>query len=301
MSRSHAIRSGFRSVYSDPALYLAELSWRWISGLVGWMFVTYGVLLFLRSLPVSGFDAFGLSGIIPQLVPRALEHIFRGSGPAMLRLSLALAFSLSLLWWISSSFGRFATLRALGGGGSIAPVLRLNLLRIWLGSCVWLAYLGAFLLARSLATIPGRYGAEFHPGRFYLSFLLLTILIGMASSTLGWYLTLAPVCAVMRRLNPGAAFVEAVRLAREQGSQFSWVGAVLWLPRMALRVVFFFAFFWALSLINETPAGTGWLLLFFFSAAYSAVNAFLSVVRTACYVRIVEWERGLRFVAPRAA
>lgn len=301
MSRSRAFRSGLRSVIADPALYLAELTWRWIAGLVGWMAVTYAILLFLRSLPVTTGDVFGLSGIIPQLIPRALEHIFRGSGPTLLRLGLALAFSLSLLWWIASSFGRFATLRALGGGGSILPVLRLNLFRVWLAGCAWLAYLGAFLLARSMASVPGRFGAEFDMGRFYLFFLPLIFLIGMARSTLGWYLTLAPVCAVMKRLSTAPAIVEAVRLAREQAPQFSWVGFMLWFPRIVLRVIFFFAFFWALGLIGETPTGTGWLLLFFFSAAYSALNAILSVVRTASYVRIVEWELGLRLVPAHAA
>lgn len=301
MSRSRAFRSGLRSVLADPALYLAELTWRWIAGLVGWMAVTYAILLFLRSLPVTTEDLFGLSGIIPQLIPRALEHIFRGSGPTLLRVGLAVVFSLSLLWWIASSFGRFATLRALGGRGSILPVLRLNLFRVWLAGCAWLAYLGAFLLARSMASVPGRFGAEFDTGRFYLFFLPLIFLIGMARSTLGWYLTLAPVCAVMKRLNTAPAIVEAVRLAREQASQFSWVGLVLWVANTAVGVCFLIAYFWTLGLIAETPSGTGWLLLFFFTAASSAINAFLSVVRTAGYVRIVEWEQGLRFVPARAA
>ena len=89
MSRSRAVRFGFSTAFRRPALFAAELAWRWAFGAAAVLLIGYSVLLFLSSIPVSDRDLFGLSGMIPGMIQSSLAHIFNGSGPKIVRLLAA--------------------------------------------------------------------------------------------------------------------------------------------------------------------------------------------------------------------
>src|SRR3954471_21325540 len=152
MATCQPIRAGFSVAFKRPAVFAAEIAWRWAFTFASWLLIIYGVLLFLRSVPVSNADMFGLSGIIPGSIGPAIMHILTGSGPKMVRLAVALLFGVSLLSWMSYSLGRTAVLRALLARHSagFSSIWSLNLLRTFCSLLVMLAYAGcAFLIAES--------------------------------------------------------------------------------------------------------------------------------------------------------
>src|ERR1043166_3936470 len=147
MAECNAIRTGFSTAFRRPSLFAAELAWRWAFDFAAWLLIAYGILLFLRSVPVSDADMFGLSGIIPGRVGATILHILAGSGPKMVRVAFALLVGLSLLSWMANSLGRSAVLRAMLGieGPSIAS-LGVNLIRTLGSVLVTLAYAGCIYL-----------------------------------------------------------------------------------------------------------------------------------------------------------
>src|ERR1041385_5808190 len=113
MADCNAVRTGFSTAFRRPSLFAAELAWRWAFDVSAWLLILYGILLFLRSVPVSDADMLGLSGIIPGSFGATVLHMLAGSGPKMVRVAFALLVGLTLLSWMAHSLGRSAVLRAL--------------------------------------------------------------------------------------------------------------------------------------------------------------------------------------------
>src|SRR4051812_16860651 len=102
MSRSKAVRTGFTAIFREPAIFAAELAWRWTFSVAALLVLIYALLMFLQSLAVTDSDYFGLIGFIPGTAASALANIFHGSGPKMLRVALALWLGLTFLWWLAA-------------------------------------------------------------------------------------------------------------------------------------------------------------------------------------------------------
>ena len=75
--------------------------------------VFFWLIEFLDTLPVTRGDEALLSTRHPLLVGRAISHILRGSLNRAVMAALLAAIALSLLWIITASIGRAATVRAL--------------------------------------------------------------------------------------------------------------------------------------------------------------------------------------------
>ncbi len=290
MSKSHAVREGFAAIFRDPLVYIAELAWRWTYTLAAGLVVTYGVLLFLNSLPVSDRDLFGLSGIVPGLYGAALANIFKGSGPKMVRLAIMLSLSLGMLWFVAASLGRSATLTALlRKPVRLRPIFRLHFLRLAVGSAAWIAYVGALAIAASKARFENAQGYD--PGEFYLVFLVLSLVISSAWSSASWYLSLGPMLSVRNGTGTLDSLYDAAALVRRQPRQFSWVGIFYGVLRAIIWFVAFFALLTALASVAAAPPGVTIAVLILFLAAYSAVSNFLSLARMGSYLRIIEWDQ----------
>jgi hypothetical protein len=300
MSRSHAIRSGFGAIFRDPLVYAAELAWRWTYGIAAWLLVVYGALLFLGSLPVSDRDAIGLSGIIPGLFAEALANIFRGSGPKLVRLALMYFLGLSLLWLVAASIGRSATLSALlGRPVRLRTILRLHFLRLMVATAAWIAYGGALVVAFNAARFEN--GQGYHPGRLYLVFIVLSLVISTAWSSASWYLSLGPMLSARHGSGVFDSLYDAAALVRRQPTQFTWVGIVFAVIRTVVWFGTFFLFMTVLSVALQTPSAVASALLILFLALYSVVSNFLYLARMNSYLRIMDWddeERSRPAVAP---
>ncbi len=311
MSRSRAIRSGVSAVFKQPLIIVAELAWSWAFSLAVLLLGVYALLLFLHSLPVSGGDIFGLSGIVPSLFGQTLAHIFHGSGPTMARIVIVLAVGFAALWWMAASLGRAATLPALiartDGEGVVTsepiskPALRLrtivglHALRVVLGFAGALAYFGAVLLALSVS----RVGAEVQVGEmqgdianFYLMLIPIALVIGLIWSTVSWYLRLAPVVAVSNDSDVVRSILDSAWLSRKFAAQFAWVGFVCGILRLMLYGAAFFVLLGSIGLLAQLPGGIVVGTLALLVLMYSFCSSLINMVKIAAYARIVgsEWE-----------
>jgi hypothetical protein len=113
MSQVSPTLEGFRAAFRRPTLTFAEIAWRWTLGATAWALLLFSFFEYLNTLPVTHADAALLSTRHPALVGRALTHILRGSLNRVVLAALLGALALSLLWIVTASIGRAATVRAL--------------------------------------------------------------------------------------------------------------------------------------------------------------------------------------------
>jgi len=71
--------AGFKTVFSRPSLGLAEIAWRWSFGFATALLLTFSVIEYLDSLPVTHRDELLFRTRQPALISRALAQILRGS------------------------------------------------------------------------------------------------------------------------------------------------------------------------------------------------------------------------------
>src|SRR5579864_6470803 len=170
---------GFRVMFREPALGMAEIAWRWSLGAAACLLLTAAFLQYLGTLPVTNADLLFLRSRQPFLISEAIAHIFRGSG---LRLVMVLAVTLAALaagWVLTASFSRAASLKwmvdyfsASGRESSQIPEphletedfqsgkgtdQQLNVRKPWLAALIGLNF---FRVALTVATVLGCVGAS---------------------------------------------------------------------------------------------------------------------------------------------
>jgi hypothetical protein len=302
MPRVSPTLEGFRASFRRPSLTLAEITWRWTVGAVGWALVFFWLIEFLNTLPVTRGDETLLSTRQPLLIGRAISHILRGSLNRAVLAALLAAFALSLLWIIIASIGRAATVRALleyfrrGIAGHSAAetnsarearpfrsLTGLNFLRAAVVLAAMLAFVGAAILA-------GFASPDSHPrpGLVFIFFLPLAGLICIAWPALNWLLSLAGVFAVRDGEDTLGALSAAVVFFRERpGPVFAvstWTGLAHLIAfsvattLVSVPLAFFQIAPWRLVIIG----------MFLVTLGYFGVVDWLCMARLAGYVCIAE-------------
>jgi hypothetical protein len=293
---------GFRLMFSRPSLGLAEIAWRWTFGSAAILSLTFLILEYLRTLPVSPGDLFLLSTRHPVLVSQAVAHIFQGSAGRLARSVFLLFILLSAAWVVLASLARTATVRALlnyfreegaiaadqfvvPGGTNVRyrSPFGLNLLRVLATMAALLACLGTFVLAQAASppTNPS-------PGSAMLVFLMLAMGIIQAWWLLNWILSLAAIFAVADASGTIGAISKAMDLWRVRWGSIVAAGA--WFG-IAHTVVFFIAtsvVAFPLAFVGVMPAGVvlGGVLLI--TLWYFAAADFLYAGKMAAYVLIAK-------------
>jgi hypothetical protein len=293
MAECQPVRAGFSAAFRRPAICAAEIAWRWAFAAAAWLLIAYGVLLFLKSVPVSDADMFGLSGIIPGRVIPTIIHILAGSGPKMLKLALALLVGVSLLSWLACSVGRTAVLRALLSTVTTdrnAAIFRLNLLRTFCLVLVTLAYAGcAFLIAHSSA--PQDQTRPVSGARdFSLLFAALAVVLAWFWGKLDGRLTLATVFVVRGDASVADAIVRSTDVSIRRIRQFAWIGLVFGFFKLVLVVGAFFCAVAVFTMFAALSTTLAVLAVFAVLLMYSALANFSSVGALAAQIRVIEWD-----------
>lgn len=293
MAECQPVRSGFSAAFSRPAVCAAEIAWRWAFAVATWLLIVYGVLLFLKSVPVSDADMFGLSGIIPGRVIPTIIHILAGSGPKMVKLALALLAGVSLLSWLAYSVGRTAVLRALlanARSGRNAAIFRLNLLRTFCLVLVTLAFAGcAFLIAHS--SVPQDQARPVSGARdFSLLFAALAAGLAWLWGKVDGRLTLASVFIVRGDATVGSAIVHAADISIRRIRQFAWIGLVFGFLKLVLVVGAFFGAMVVFSMFAALSTPLAVLAVLAVLLVYSALANFSSISALAAQIRVIEWD-----------
>jgi hypothetical protein len=305
MKRRSPTLEGFQVLFRQPALGLAEIAWRWSFSLAVTVLLAISVGQYFDTLPVSPADIFLLRTRQPALIFQALERIFQGSAPRAVAAVMVLALALTLGWIVIASLGRAATLKALFGyfrrdaepgepsvdgasprenGPMLGSLMELNFLRasVTLAALVG-GTLGALLLAgaSSSPTDPS-------PGRALLIFFVLTMLVGLAWTTLNWLLSLAAVFVVGRGLSAFSALASAVNLCRSQPGPLA-------VASTCFGVIHLLAFTIGTSMVGlplgfagVLPAGAVLGGVLMVTMLYFAIVDFLHIGRLAAYVCMVE-------------
>jgi len=293
---------GFRASFRRPSLTLAEITWRWTVGAVGFALVFFWSIEFLDTLPVTRGDETLLSTRQPLLIGRAISHILRGSLNRTVLAALLAAIALSLLWIIIASIGRAATVRSLldyfrrDSASTISTetdtasearpfrsLTGLNFLRVAVMLAAFLAFIGAAILAGFASP-----DSNPRPGLVFIFFLPLAGLICIAWPTLNWLLSLACVFAVRDGEDTLGALSAAVAFFRERpGPVFAvstWTGlAHLIAFSVATTLVSV-----PLAFIRIAPWRLAIIGMFLVTLAYFAVVDWLYMARLAGYVCIAE-------------
>jgi hypothetical protein len=302
MPRISPTLEGFRASFRWPSLTLAEISWRWTVGAVGWVLVFFWLIEFLDTLPVTRRDETLLSTRHPLLVGRAISHILRGSLNRAVLAALLAAIALSLLWIITASIGRAATVRALleyfhgdstndissetdtaSEARPFRSLVGLNFLRAAVMLSGILAFIGAAILAGFASP-----DSNPRPGLVFIFFLPLAGLICIAWPALNWLLSLACVFVVRDREDTLGSLSAAVGFFRERPGPVFAVSTWTGLAHLV-------AFSVATTLVSVPLAFVqivSWRLViigvFLVTLAYFAVVDWLYMARLAGYICIAE-------------
>jgi len=297
---------GFKAVFTRPLAWGAELAWRWVSSLTLWLIVLYTFFSYLHSLPVSDTDRFMLSGVVPGLAAEGVRHIIAGSGGRLLKLILLVSAAWSVLWWAAASLGRSATLLDMTETQNsmvrrnfkfvLTAISRIHAIRIALNVASTMAYCGVIVLAEVKSRVPvvdlhETQGVHTHrSGEFWTIFIGLSLLVSLATVSLRWYLSLAPIFCVQY----GVRVRDAVRMAAGIGSKraqnFSWVGFAHWAIRLVLNLCLIVPGFTLLGVIAHMPKVFVWIFVIVGMMAWSAVGHFLGLSQLASWMRIIKWD-----------
>jgi len=315
MPRISPTLEGFRATFRRPTLTLAEIAWRWTVGAVGWALVFFGVIEYLGTLPVTKSDATMLSTGQPMLVGRALSHILSGSLNRAVLAALLAAIALSVLWIVTSSIGRAATVSSLlayfrrdvAGNtstetdGATEPRLPrslagLNVLRLALTLSAMLAFVGSAILVSFASSDKNP-----RPGLAFILFVPLAGLICMVWPALNWLLSLACIFGVRDGEDSLGAVSAAVSFFRARIGAVLAVSAWTGLAHLVALSVAMTAVSIPLAFIPVAPSRLVLAGVFLVALAYFAVADWLYMARLAGYVCIAEMPDELTSLAPLSA
>jgi len=293
--RAHSpFSDGFAAMVHEPALFVAELTWRWCFGLAAWGLVVTSIALFLDSLTISGGDRFLLSTFQPRLLSGALRHILRGSLSRFLWEQVALLLGLTLLWAFAATAGRAATLRRLVAMFSaeeepatisweFGSIFRLCLLR-----AMWTLIALTAILA---SLVGGVLLATNHSGGKAAAVLVLgTGLSWGFGGVLNWFMGLAPLFCVRNQAIASEALAQSVDFFSRQAGRLCGLGFVFALLRLVWAGTMFLVVFAPLRLAHHVARG--WIALFMATVVmvYFAGADLLYLARLGAYVSLTEDE-----------
>jgi hypothetical protein len=314
---------GFRAAFRQPSVALAEISWRWVTGACATAVFFFGLVEYLKSLPVTSGELLFLKSRQPYLIGQAIAHILRGSLNRVALAALLAILLLGLFWIVAGSVGRITTVRALleyfrsdasrylsatGAmndaerelAGNVAKdrlsvrgLFRLNFWRAIAAMAAVLGFVGASIVAGFVST-----DANPRPGLAFLLFLLLAALICIAWSGLNWWLSLASMFAVRDGSDAGGAISAAVSFCRERAGAVSAVSVWTWLAHLVVLVGGVTIISMPLGLAAILPWRVVLFVTILVALAYFAVADWLYTARLAGYVCIAEMPKELLKPSP---
>ena len=314
MSQVSPTAEGFRVAFHRPLFTLAEVTWRWVVGATGTTLLFFGFFEFLNTLPVTGGELLFLKSGQPFLISQAIAHILRGTLYRGVTSLLLAGLLIAMLWMVAATLGRIATMRAIfdyvrGQIGQkataagitsdskpfteperspVSSLLRLNFLRLSVGSASVIAFWGASIVAGFASTNSGP-----QPGLVFLIFLPLGVIIGVAWFCLNWLFSLAAIFAVRDGEDALGAINATVSFCRDRpGALFAvsfWTG----LAHLVAFVAATTAVSMPLSLITLVPWRLVAVAIILLTLAYFAVADWIYMARLAGYAAILEIPQAL--------
>jgi hypothetical protein len=297
---------GFRVAFRRPLLTFAEITWRWVVGATAAVLFFFGLFEFLDTLPVTNGELVFLKTRNPFLVSQAIAHILRGNLIRGLISFILAALLLGVIWIVTASLGRIATVEALleyfrtrfaaatagdGENGATAnsvksrltSLMRLNFLRVAVVLAGLVGLAGAAIISGSTSS-----PTHPRPGLVFLLFVPIAGVVCVIWYQLNWLLSLAGLFVVRDRDDVIGAISSSVALCRQRtGAIFAvstWTGAAHLIAFVGASTV--------VSVPLALAAVLPWRLVVLgvvaVTLAYLAVADWLYTARLAGYVCIAE-------------
>jgi len=294
MQRSPTLE-GFRALFRQPSLWLAEIAWRWSFGAAAALLLGLSFVEYLNTLPVNGRDLFLLRTGQPTLVSQALAHILHGSGARAARALLIIAISMAASWIAIASFGRAAVIRSVlssllpqdsSNGRSawrLSGLIGINFFRVATALAATVGLLAAWSLAAAFSP-----ASRPSPGNALLVFLTACMMVGVAWSVVNWFLSLAAIFPVAQGDDTFTALGSAGDLCR---SRLGPVAAASFWFGLAHIVIFMIAssvVAFPVTLAPFLPGAVVFGGVLLVTLVYFALADFLYVGRLAAYVAITQ-------------
>jgi hypothetical protein len=288
-------------VFRQPALGVAEITWRWTVALLAWLLVCFLLIEYIDSLVVSRDDLFLLRSGLPWLVVSTIQHILVSGAHRFVAAAVVTVLALAMAWAFAASAGRAATISVLLNhfydthtSGIFAPtparlVSRPLILVHWLRAGLFLASFFAVVGAAIAAAIVGS-NRDLHPAIALVLFVGLTLGIAILWYTLDWLLSIAPVFVVRDDAGPFGAISAAVSFVCERFGAVARTGAIFCVIQVFIFIVASSLASVPLALAGMLPPGIVFLSLVLLTLGYFAVIDFLRVARLAAYICIADRE-----------
>ena len=283
---------GLRAVFRRPALIFAEIAWRWTFGTAAIALLTFTVVEYLNSLPVTSGEQLFLRSRQPFLISQAIAQIFKGSATRLAATTLISVAALAIFWIFAAAVGRAATLQPLfdyfdfqraKNSWKFRSLLGLNFLRVSLGFACVIAFPGAAIVA-GLTSSP----ANPSPGIVFLVFATLACIIALLWSTLNWYISVATLFVVRDGEHTFGAIAASIQFARGNASPVFWSSTVFGLLHFLVFAAGSIVALVPMAFTTVLPAGIVAIAITLTTLIYFGLVDFLYISRLAAYVAILQ-------------
>ncbi len=281
------VRSGFRAVTRQPALFFAELAWRWAFGAAAWTLVFLSIHSFLASITVSEAEVRLARTWQPFLVADVAARVLATHGVAALRATVILIIGIAVLWIFAASLGRSATLKYLCGT-RLRPVrwsalLSPHVLRALITLAALAAWFGGLILVGAVFPDP-----QSNLGTMFLAGFGILFLIGLCWSVANWFLALAPIFIV--RDGRGALASISDSFALYQSRTADYLAVASWFGFFRFVALAFALLISAvpLGMVGRNSPAAITLIGVFIALTYFAAADFLYMARLAAFVALAQ-------------
>ena len=289
MSRFSPTAEGFRLIFRNPLVPLAEIAWRWSCGAAAWFLAVTFLLEYADTLRVSAVDRLLLGTAQPVLILQAVHRIFEGTAFRFTRAGVLLAVAMTLGWILVASIGRAVTIRGLidevAGWSQISGIpaafFALNFVRAAVTLAAVIIAIGSGFLASGIWA--STHASAGDAVRLWFAVLFLA---AIAWSALNWFLSTS---AVFAAGGDGTfqSIASVVRLCVERPIAVVAPGTWFGLIHFGAFLFATGAAFTVMGAAGVIGAGGVLFLEILIALAYSVAVNFLRVARLAAYVRIV--------------
>jgi hypothetical protein len=294
MKRRSPTLEGFQTIFRIPELGLAEIAWRWTFGVAVIATVMFSVRAYLFTLPVTRGDMLLLRTGQPALILRAILRIFHGSAPRASLAFVILGVALTIAWIVLASLGRAATVKTLfeyfpdsahraPRKTTLGPLLALNSFRAAATLAAAVGIAGA-MLAASLSSS----SKDPSPGRAFLVFWILTLMIGAAWIFLNWYLSLAAIFVAGDRVSTFSALSSATSLCLSRPGALLAIATSFGAGHLFVAVIASSVSAFPLGFAEVLPGGVVFGGLLLVGLLYFISVDFLYAGRLAAYVFLID-------------
>jgi hypothetical protein len=285
MTSPSPTRDGFRAMFALPYVGIIEVLWRWSFGAIFGLLAIFCFAEYLQSLPISREQLFLLGSGQSMLALKALQQIFQGSAPRLIRAFLLLASTATFCWIALAAIGRAATLRPLihneESKVSSGSLLGLNVLRA-------LAFVltSALTIAIFVLLYSSKSDSDSAAAGMLLSFALIVFVWG-GWGVWNWFFAVAVIFVAKENCGTFSALARASDLTIKR---FGAVFAVSFWFGLAKVTAWYVVGLFCFVLIGVAPLNSAAAMaaLITTSLGYFLLADFLYVGRLAGYLSITD-------------